>query len=329
MAIVTTLSATSHEEELLLADEDEEVGTESSDFPSTSLRGTSRFLAEKPRATMTCDKYPRVCSAKGSPGPDCCKKNCVNVMTDKLNCGMCGKKCKYSEICCKGFPTSFSLHIHLQQFLLSLSLSLSLYIYIYIYIFMDKGWSLTLDSDPLGFFMTKPSTFNLTPRFNHHNKPRNMFSGMEFPVNLNHREEQATTQSFDDNRTVVDEVDFFSDKNKCNDNLDSDIASITVKEENSPGKAAVNTGLRLLTANTGSDQSTVDDGISSNAEHKRAKNERLKGMPTQVSNNYGALQGHLVTLMQQQQQQESLRAQSPHEPEVIFTLFLNCLAIPH
>ncbi|KAA8520123.1 hypothetical protein F0562_014379 [Nyssa sinensis] len=198
---------------------------------------------------------------------------------------------------------------------------------------MDKGWSLTLDSDPIGFFMSKPATFNLTPRFNHHNKPRNMFSGMEFPVNLNYREEQATTQSFDDNRTVVDEVDFFSDKNKCNDNLDSNIASITVKEENSPGKAAVNTGLRLLTANTGSDQSTVDDGISSNAEHKRTKNEmtllqaelervnvenqRLKGMLTQVSNNYSALQGHLVTLMKQQQQQESLRAQSPHEPEIV------------
>ncbi|KAH6775949.1 Stigma-specific Stig1 family protein [Perilla frutescens var. hirtella] len=63
---------------------------------------TNRVLAQKPRATTTCDKYPRVCTAKGSVGPDCCNKQCVNVMNDKVNCGMCGKKCKYQEICCKG-----------------------------------------------------------------------------------------------------------------------------------------------------------------------------------------------------------------------------------
>ncbi|MFQ6655284.1 hypothetical protein Gotur_025911 [Gossypium turneri] len=38
----------------------------------------------------------------GSPGPDCCKRKCVNVMKDRFNCGMCGYKYKYSEICCKG-----------------------------------------------------------------------------------------------------------------------------------------------------------------------------------------------------------------------------------
>ncbi|XP_059655137.1 stigma-specific STIG1-like protein 1 [Cornus florida] len=70
----------------------------------SSLRGTARFLAgQGPRATtMTCDKYPRVCAAKGSPGRDCCNKQCVNVMSDELNCGKCGKKCKYSELCCQG-----------------------------------------------------------------------------------------------------------------------------------------------------------------------------------------------------------------------------------
>ncbi|XP_030446612.1 stigma-specific STIG1-like protein 1 [Syzygium oleosum] len=72
--------------------------------PATSLRGTGRFLAQatSSRAALTCNKYPRICRAKGSPGPDCCKKKCVNVSTDRLNCGMCGHKCKYSEICCKG-----------------------------------------------------------------------------------------------------------------------------------------------------------------------------------------------------------------------------------
>ncbi|KAJ6892480.1 hypothetical protein NC651_025623 [Populus alba x Populus x berolinensis] len=46
--------------------------------------------------------FPRICQAKGSPGPHCCKKKCVNVLADRLNCGLCGKKCKYNEICCNG-----------------------------------------------------------------------------------------------------------------------------------------------------------------------------------------------------------------------------------
>ncbi|KAL6990747.1 hypothetical protein U1Q18_008868 [Sarracenia purpurea var. burkii] len=68
----------------------------------TSLRGISRLLAQSSRATMTCNVYPRLCRAKGSPGSDCCKKRCVDVMTDRLNCGMCGNKCEYAKICCKG-----------------------------------------------------------------------------------------------------------------------------------------------------------------------------------------------------------------------------------
>ncbi|KAJ6725227.1 hypothetical protein OIU85_023080 [Salix viminalis] len=68
---------------------------------TSSLRGTSRFLAQT-RAFMTCDKNPKVCRAQGSPGPDCCKKMCVNEKTDRFNCGKCGKKCKYTEICCGG-----------------------------------------------------------------------------------------------------------------------------------------------------------------------------------------------------------------------------------
>ncbi|KAL9346956.1 hypothetical protein Peur_061809 [Populus x canadensis] len=74
--------------------------TESQETTS-SLRGTNRVLAQT-RAFMTCDKNPRVCRVQGSPGPDCCKKMCVNQMTDWFNCGKCGKKCRYTEICCKG-----------------------------------------------------------------------------------------------------------------------------------------------------------------------------------------------------------------------------------
>lgn len=96
MALFITLSATTSNNEQFLNEDDETQ-------EAISLRGTSRFLAQKnARVVMTCDKYPRVCHAKGSPGRDCCKKKCVNVLTDRLNCGKCGKKCKYSEICCKG-----------------------------------------------------------------------------------------------------------------------------------------------------------------------------------------------------------------------------------
>lgn len=60
-----------------------------------------------------CDKFPRVCrltrGMRGSSNyynnnyrPDCCKRKCVNVKHDRMNCGMCGHKCKYTEICCKG-----------------------------------------------------------------------------------------------------------------------------------------------------------------------------------------------------------------------------------
>ena len=55
-----------------------------------------------PRASMTCDVVPRVCRSAGSPGPDCCRKQCVNVETDAQNCGQCGKKCRYGEVCCRG-----------------------------------------------------------------------------------------------------------------------------------------------------------------------------------------------------------------------------------
>ncbi|KDP20713.1 hypothetical protein JCGZ_21184 [Jatropha curcas] len=102
--------ALSSQEESFVDDNDDTLD-ENSDIPwpenqqttPTSLRGiTNRFLAQASREAMTCDNYPRVCRAKGSPGPDCCKKKCVNVATDKTNCGKCGRKCKYPEICCKG-----------------------------------------------------------------------------------------------------------------------------------------------------------------------------------------------------------------------------------
>ncbi|KAL2524080.1 WRKY transcription factor 6 [Abeliophyllum distichum] len=173
---------------------------------------------------------------------------------------------------------------------------------------MDKGWGLTLEnSDPVGFFANKPVFgFNLSPRLNHSR-------GIMFPVNLNGREEQVAPPPADDKRVILGEVDFFADRKRSNNDT-----YVVKKEDVEAAKRElnVNTGLQLLTANTGSDQSTVDDGISSDIKDKRAKkeladlqielermnaeNHKLKGMLTQVTNNYSALQMHLATLMQQQ-----------------------------
>ncbi|KAB5538987.1 hypothetical protein DKX38_016520 [Salix brachista] len=74
-------------------------------FSSHRSRGVSRFLAHQKGSKnrrLTCNKFPGICHAKGSPGPHCCKKKCVNVLADRLNCGLCGKKCRYNEICCDG-----------------------------------------------------------------------------------------------------------------------------------------------------------------------------------------------------------------------------------
>ncbi|MQM15443.1 hypothetical protein Taro_048390 [Colocasia esculenta] len=73
--------------------------------PSISPREKRRLLFAQnynPRSPMTCDRFPRICRATGSPGPDCCKKRCVDVMTDRLNCGWCGNRCGYGEACCSG-----------------------------------------------------------------------------------------------------------------------------------------------------------------------------------------------------------------------------------
>ncbi|KAL3519441.1 hypothetical protein ACH5RR_017590 [Cinchona calisaya] len=192
---------------------------------------------------------------------------------------------------------------------------------------MDKGWGVTVDNSDkiVGFFGNKPVFgFNLSPRLNPNEGNLSMFPGTESSVNQNRREDfQAALSSDGEKRVIVGhEVDFFSDKQiKKEDCHHGDEA--TMKSTNMD----VNIGLQLVTTNTGSDQSTVDDGVSLDIEDKRAKvelaqvqveleimnaeNRRLREMLSQVSNNYNALQMHLMTLMkQQQQQQQNAQAKS-------------------
>ncbi|GAV73212.1 WRKY domain-containing protein [Cephalotus follicularis] len=217
---------------------------------------------------------------------------------------------------------------------------------------MDKGWVLTLDSDPVSFFSNKstatttPATTSSSFNLSFHRLNRNNIMGdsvrmFQFPVGRDQEHATAVPSSpSDDHRVAVDEVDFFKDKpNRVVVDDDSKADKVNIKKENSHGDHRVpprtslddvNTGLHLLIANTGSDQSTVDDGVSSDIEDKRAKNElaqlqvelqrmngenqKLREMLSQVTNNYSALQMHLVALMQQQQNRV---AESTQEHEIV------------
>ncbi|KAL4555542.1 hypothetical protein LXL04_038164 [Taraxacum kok-saghyz] len=135
---------------------------------------------------------------------------------------------------------------------------------------------------------------------------------IQFPLNLNCNHDHQEKQ--------INEMDFFSDKKH-----DEDRSRLPVSTSDPPPLVTeldfnINTGLHLVTGNTSSDQSVVDDGTSPNSEDKRAKNElavvqaelermntenqRLREVLDQVTNNYNTLQMHLVTMMQQKQREE-------------------------
>ncbi|XP_031394921.1 probable WRKY transcription factor 31 [Punica granatum] len=226
---------------------------------------------------------------------------------------------------------------------------------------MDRGWGLTLDSDSLRFFSPATATSN-TPTVAAHRPPSGflkllghtrpadvalpMFFSAAHQPHLGHRpsfdEERLSRDTASavsppsppgENRAVaVGEVDFFSAESKKQSPRPADEPSAVVKKEiGSEANMDVNTGLRLLTANNGSDDSMVDDGIgfSVDVENKRAKNElvqlqgelqrmnaenqKLKEMLSQVSTNYSTLQMHLAAMIHQQQQSHGAETRQEHE----------------
>ncbi|KAG2678122.1 hypothetical protein I3843_12G130800 [Carya illinoinensis] len=68
-----------------------------------SKRVISRFLAERNRnAADHCNKDEEICYVKEGTNYTCCNNKCVDLSTDKDNCGACKKKCKYTHECCRG-----------------------------------------------------------------------------------------------------------------------------------------------------------------------------------------------------------------------------------
>ncbi|XP_057458338.1 probable WRKY transcription factor 31 isoform X2 [Lotus japonicus] len=207
---------------------------------------------------------------------------------------------------------------------------------------MARGGGLSIDSDPIGssFFHHKPIVLNSFPEdhknnhnHNHNNNkklsPNNMDNKVNNTANNNNSTAtipfQVNLSSSDEKRPIIDEMDFFSDNKNNNNNKDHHdtlvgSASTSAPHDHSTNPALlefkVNTGLNLLTTNTSSDQSMVEDDIPSNLEDKRAKmelvvlqaeiervkveNHRLRSMLEQVNTNYNELRVHLVSLMQGQ-----------------------------
>ncbi|KAH7837326.1 hypothetical protein Vadar_012593 [Vaccinium darrowii] len=65
-----------------------------------------------PLITYTCNNYPEICTLKGGVEQHCCNEACVDVKTDRLNCGECGHKCKPGVHCCQGDCVSLMKNRH-------------------------------------------------------------------------------------------------------------------------------------------------------------------------------------------------------------------------
>ncbi|KAK4576778.1 hypothetical protein RGQ29_027352 [Quercus rubra] len=81
------------------------------DSPLSNLRSRSRFLASVIKKGTHCNPITNnVCNGvsanKGKSLLYCCKKHCRNVLSDKNNCGGCGKKCQEGQHCCNGRCTN-------------------------------------------------------------------------------------------------------------------------------------------------------------------------------------------------------------------------------
>ncbi|KAK6141173.1 hypothetical protein DH2020_025091 [Rehmannia glutinosa] len=141
---------------------------------------------------------------------------------------------------------------------------------------------------------------------------------IQFPVNLNCTTNNQPDQRLNlGKRKVPDEMDFFADYKK-------DGGGAPTFDDDA-------TDLLLQTAaNTGSDQSMVETGTFSICDHrgksqlgvlktelekKNLENQQLKEMLNQMTNSYDSLKMHLLTVLQQQKEQQNVHHNRGGEKE--------------
>ncbi|KAE8673061.1 dienelactone hydrolase family protein [Hibiscus syriacus] len=196
---------------------------------------------------------------------------------------------------------------------------------------MAKASGLSLDLDPISLSLHNPPVLNSFPEDNvKPNHATNTIATMSpppaidhFPVKLNRSYDQSRPSllPFDDNkRRIVGERDFFAEKNDRKlvvddaDSMHTSDTDIKGSTDRTDLELNVDIGLNLLTTNTGSDQSSVDNnGISHEMVDKKsnnqvvvlqdqlkrakAENQRLKGMLVQVTKNYNSIKIQLGSPM--------------------------------
>ncbi|XP_047307314.1 protein GRIM REAPER-like [Impatiens glandulifera] len=119
LTMIITLLLATHSTTAIFSDIEEDVDQDEYhlDTPFAHMM-RSRFLSTSTTSIkkgVNCNLYSsnrrvRVCNGvsvnKGTGLLYCCKKHCRNVLSDRNNCGKCGKKCKQCERCCKGKCTN-------------------------------------------------------------------------------------------------------------------------------------------------------------------------------------------------------------------------------
>ncbi|XP_039837104.1 WRKY transcription factor 42-like [Panicum virgatum] len=146
---------------------------------------------------------------------------------------------------------------------------------------------------------------------------------------------QAVVLGYDDDageasaeaRRVVGEMDFFKTEKRKEEAAGRSHSAAGAPDDLSINKddLTINMGLHVGRRKSGSEESVVDDGVSSNeVDHRETKaelalakseigrlneeNKQLKNMLSRVTTNYNSLQMHVLTLMQQRNNHRGLGA---------------------
>ncbi|KAL5989849.1 hypothetical protein ACLOJK_010744 [Asimina triloba] len=97
--------------------EDDEEYVVDNPFHGLNLRSGSRFLATTNiKKGLQCEAGPKnICSGvsvnNGTGLLQCCKEHCRDVLSDRDNCGVCGRKCSFGQLCCNGQCTDIAYNV--------------------------------------------------------------------------------------------------------------------------------------------------------------------------------------------------------------------------